>query len=176
MKKEILVLAIFLIPTILAEDVRVYNLNMEIFKNNTVEINQIRVIAGKVSDFPALYTGYKIKILSPSKILWEANLPVRFYINLEEAGRIDLDKVMINTNIPYFSDANAIAVYYRDEKIAEVKLEDFICNKNNICDFGESSINCPSDCGNKKSIYLLSIFIILTLTILIYMLLRKLLS
>lgn len=176
MKREILILTFLLIPAILAEDIKVYSINAELFKNDTVKINHIKVIAGKVSDYPYLSTGYKIKIHSSSKVLWEANLPVKFYIDLEDFGKINLEKSIISSNLPYFFDAKTIAIYHKDKQIMIAELKDYICNKNNVCDFGENEINCGSDCGSTKLFYIFFIFAILFFTILIYILLKKFLT
>jgi hypothetical protein len=172
MKKEALILTILLIHLAVAEDVRVYNIEIEIFKNETVKINQIKAIVGKLSDFPSLPTGYTIQLHSPSKTLWKANLPVKFYINLEGAGRMDLEKAVISMNIPYFSDAKAIAIYHGEKQIASFELKDFVCNKNNICELGENAVNCQEDCGKRRYIYLFFIFGILLSTLLAYTIIK----
>ncbi|MEM2175447.1 MAG: hypothetical protein QXI58_07515, partial [Candidatus Micrarchaeia archaeon] len=79
--------------------------------------------------------------------LWSANLPVYFYVNLEEMGLIKLEKALIDIRTPYFENAKSIVIFHKEREIGRFEISKYVCKRNNVCDFGESRFNCPKDCG-----------------------------
>lgn len=176
MKKIIILILIFLLPLVTSTPFKVFYLNAEIFRNDTVVLKELKVIPSTVSDYPVFETNYKIKIYSYNKeLLWEENLPVYFYVNLEEFGNILLDKTLINMNLPYFEDAKNIVILHEEKEIANFEISKYVCKKNNICEFGESKFNCPQDCTIKEALKYI-ILICLFLAVFAYIFMKKFLG
>ncbi|MEM5870937.1 MAG: hypothetical protein QXX04_01060 [Candidatus Aenigmatarchaeota archaeon] len=122
----------------------VLSILFEIYKNDSVKIDEIKVRIGN----PTIFTipgNYKLQILDKNKkVINETTFQPVFYILTDPP--IETDFAVIHVRFLY--DKNIEYRYlkiYKDER--EIFSKEFsLCNYNKICDEYESYLSCPSDC------------------------------
>ena len=180
MKKIIKFSTIFfllLLPLVLSkiELQTVYSLQMEIFRDDTATLKNILADTGTISTFPTQKTVYSIKVFGGNQVLFDKNIGVSFLLTLEPLKTIQLNSTLIHIRVPYFKNADRIAVYHQNKEILNIDLSKEICNNNSFCEIGENKYNCPEDCKGIQSLsFLLILLMIILISIIIYFLLKKL--
>jgi len=138
-----------------------YIIDAYIYNNHTVNLNNLSVIQSQESYFPSSGTGYQIEEYSSEGLLFEGNLEVSFDEEVtffpgesNESQKAPLrsqsEKAWIFIRVPGFSNATKLALTYDGTTLIEASLRDYICDKDKICELGESSYICPEDCGPVK--------------------------
>jgi len=125
---------------------KVYIIDAQIFGNDTAILRNIVSKDGTISHFPTIDTDYKIKVLSDSKELYQANLGVSFVISLDPIGTAKAESVIIQARVPYFSAAEEIVIYHSGKQILKIDLSEKSCDNDGKCEDNENFYNCPSDC------------------------------
>lgn len=140
-----------------------YLLNADFYKNETVVLRDISVIQSHPSYFPSIGKSYSVEVYAydGSKI-FDGNVDISFdgemelipgnYSSSELPERNPFDNVPLLIRIPGFDNATNIMVKHESKTILTIDLSKYICDKNSICELGESNYNCPEDCGPNKSL------------------------
>jgi len=175
MKKTIIIVLIclLLVPEIFSNVnlQSVYSLQVEIFKDDSVVLQNLSAGNGTISTFPTTKKYYSIKVLGPmNKVLFDKDIEVSFILLLEPLKVVQLNSTIIHVRVPYFNNAKKISIYHLNKEIFSIDLSEEICNNNSICELGENKYNCSNDFNTKKEIswvlFLLVTFLFTTLIIL----------
>jgi hypothetical protein len=159
-----LLLVIFLYSPVLSESSNgfSYSLSAEIYNNDSAVLNSLSSQNVKPGFFPLDDTGYKVKLLSENRsTLFEDNLQISFETksSFEKEDGTPFEEsyfsnsTEVDLRIPGFAKAKYLQISHNDKVILESDLSVSICNKNGICDPGETLANCREDCSKKPEIY-----------------------
>ncbi|MDP1695730.1 MAG: hypothetical protein Q8L29_02350 [archaeon] len=96
----------------------------------------------------------------PDKSIQQINLPIS--INAEQIGTYTLETTASKSGYKTASSKEQFAVIEEEANIKSINT----CNANNVCDFGETTQNCPQDCPFKKEKKMFNTFTIIFLVIL----------
>jgi len=130
---------------------KVFFLDFTITRNDEIKILRLEFGAGKVSDF-VTQSDYTIKIISnDKKTLFTKPVSIVFVAEALPYENETEHEVILNESskylrLPFYTTAKYIEIYHSDKKIASIDLSKHLCNKNGICDPGESEYICPEDC------------------------------
>ena len=177
--KKILIglVCLILVPCILSkiELQKIYNLQMEIFKDDSVILQDFNLDEGTISTFPQIPKDYSIKILEKKgNVLFKKDIEVSFILNLEPIKSIQLNSTIIHLRLPYFENAEKITINHGNKEIFSIDVSEKICNNNSLCELEENKYNCPGDCLKEKQIsWVLFGLIVAILTMGIVFLLKK---
>ena len=133
----------------LAQSTVIY-INMDVYKNDEVIINDLKLVDGTESNLFGTEEGFSLKVIDlGGKILFETELPVGFHKQISTVDGdeiIDTNQTNLRIRLPYFAEAQYVDLYHKGEMIKRISLSDYLCNNNNICEDFENPQNCPSDC------------------------------
>jgi len=155
-------------------------INADVYRNDDVDILELKITDGVVSNLFTTPEDFSIEIIGfDNRLLFEDDLPIGFesIIDTPEGGDvIELDKVNMRIRIPYFSDAQYIDINHRNALVKRISLSDYVCNRNDVCEQYENIDNCPSDCvpaGKGIDITLLASIVLIIIGIAALYLLHK---
>jgi len=131
----------------------VYMITAEISKDDTALLKDIKAGYATENGFSSLDRGYYLEVVSyDQRVIYKKNLAVSFYIAVELKTDEPLptiqqpDKVSIFIRVPYFPEATRIIIRHGTKTLLEIDLRKELCNRNSICELGESPNTCPEDC------------------------------
>ncbi|MEM4347059.1 MAG: hypothetical protein QW802_00525 [Candidatus Altiarchaeota archaeon] len=138
-------ISIFLISLVYGE--KVLNIDLEVFKDDSVKVNKIILMEGN----PTVYISpgeYKLRILD-----YENNVIEEIPINLVFMVMTDppkpTDSAFINLRLPYKQEMQTLKLFNKDMEIFSTKIQ--LCNNDNVCDINyENFLSCPEDCPLDK--------------------------
>lgn len=181
MKKTFVIIAIITLLGLVGGGIAcvntvIYQIDMTIYKNDNVNLNEIRALPGTTS-LRISHSDYVLKILDErSKVIDTFHLPVSFTI--PTSPPIKTNEAVISIALPCYDSWKSLEIYHREKLIFREK-NIKLCNLNGVCDRGENYRNCYLDCPLSTKLteekefenylpYLLALFIIIPLTFLIY--------
>jgi hypothetical protein len=152
---------------------------MIIHKNDTVEMKNMEIIYAQIGEFSEQDLDYNIKLISnQNDVLFEDHLRVSFFMSLDPIGTITTNSTFIHVNVPYFENCEYISVFHLEREILNIELSEHLCDKDGICELGETEENCPKDCqevkGKKGFPLFLLILLVLVISISIIIILKNL--
>lgn len=147
-EKKIFLMLCFtlLLLTISFAQESIYYIDLTIFLNNTVILNNIEITSGTLTHFPNTPTSYKMVILSKEGVLFSSYLPIVFSPILDLPTRSYPESKRVIIRAPYFPSATNILLLYENEVIFNISLKSSKCG-NKVCENGEDWTNCCEDCG-----------------------------
>jgi hypothetical protein len=156
-----LLLVIFLSSPVLSEASNgfSYSVSAEIYRNDSAVLNSISAQNVRPGFFPLDDTDYKVKLLSENRtLLFEDNLQISFETKAsfeKEDGTPFEESYFSNSTeielrIPGFVKAKYLQITHKDKLILESDLSASICNRNGLCELGETIANCREDCSPKE--------------------------
>ena len=153
MKKSLytfLVLMLLMYGTCAEVPVNVIILRFSLHQDDKVDLINVRVDQGTVSDGSPEGTDYKLLILGEnSKEIYTTYFHTRFMIVSSGTNGSDdvtlLNSSTVSLRLPYSEDGRRIVLYHLGKQIYSLDLS-ILCNKNNICDNYENAMTCPGDC------------------------------
>jgi len=152
MRKRILFVLMLLFTLIFIQNVNsssslgeIYSIETIIYRNGSANLESIKYGKGHTSHFTDYSTGYKMIVTSEKgTVLFSENFYASF--DVTDVPSSSLKSMTKDFRIPYFNDATRIRIFYNNNVILDIDLRDSFCNKNSVCDKGESKYNCPEDC------------------------------
>ncbi len=156
----------------------VYAIKAMIFKNNTVKLLDISATNGTISYYSPTETSYSIIIFSNTgQQIFKGNTSISFSLVTEPPVTIQVSSTVVQLRVPFYPNAQSIAIYHLQNKILNIDLSKEFCNHNSICDLGENSYNCPNDCGAQTQpipwFYFIIGIVIVIILIAIYFISKK---
>ena len=131
-------------PEILNDYVQNYPVGKIVFSNFSVSLLEIKMENGFYEPNSSSKELFEARLISSRK---KQLYSVAFYpdfIILSDPP-IELNETVIELDLPYFSDAKYIDIYYQNKKKLSVDISKQLCNKNKICDGNENYLSC-ADC------------------------------
>lgn len=145
MKKLIPFLVIVLLFSVLVTATKVMQVDLTIYKDDTVVLDGFRVYEGQVDEYPIERSDYILKLTNKNNlIIDEVKLPVSFYVHAVQP--VETDSLLISAELNYNEDWKLLEVYHDDNLIFQKDIENYFCNSNNICEENENYVSCEQDC------------------------------
>jgi len=109
---------------------QIYNLDLDIYKNDTVVLNNFKIASGSVSSFPQVgEEEHTFRIISnEGHQLYSEDFKLNFVTypfmgpNATGPDVVDINLVRYSWKLPYFEDAWKIQLYHGNKKIFEYEL------------------------------------------------------
>lgn len=136
-------------------------LEVDFYKSDKAELTYIQFSEESYDNFFSSkgYGNYSVKILNKDGIeIYSEKFGGLIFVRqaTTETGVIEqeIEKVGKNFRLLLPTDSYFIKFYKNNVEILSVKLSDYTCNNDSICNStnGENSINCPDDCKVEQSL------------------------
>jgi hypothetical protein len=140
MKYMLLVLVVFLLPFVQAQEVLWVDLTID--KNDAVVLDSLQVYPGRpTSIMPE--GDYSLRLYTAdNEQLYSHSIRVLFYVMSNPPAPVE--EQLVSVLLPTFPDMHTFRVYKGEEEIYSVELD--LCNGDGVCGSFESAISCPGDC------------------------------
>jgi hypothetical protein len=148
MKKGfVLIFFVFLTQTIafgaVEETPKKYHIFLTVYKNGTPGSISVGIFLGEPVYKEPIISNYIAKLVSENgTVIATRRIYITFLLLSDPPVEIDPGEGTFEIN--YFKDARYLIIERNETQLFKKELP--FCNQNDICDIGESYLNCPQDC------------------------------
>lgn len=137
------IICLAILSGIVSADSKVFNILLDINKNDSVRLMDFSIIDGKENYLPS--GDFSLQIMdNKDNLLKEIRFNVNFIIFTDPPQR--LEHVPVNIRTFYMENADKIKLLHSKKILFEGVISEFSCNNDSVCNNYENFISCPKDC------------------------------